>query len=94
MRGRKPRPFTIAPGDYPVLHLIAGGAHFPAYQVRRARLLLAVAAGQRLSEIAARAGCDASTIWRACRRYETGGLSALLADGRARYNLAGGPKPP
>ncbi len=94
MRGRKPRPFTLAPGDYPVLRLIAEGGGFAAYQVQRARMVLAVAAGERPSEVADRAGCDASTVWRICRRYEDGGLSALLADGRARCSLAGDPKPP
>jgi hypothetical protein len=94
MRGRKPRPFAIAPTDYPVLRVIACGDGFPAYQARRARLLLAIAAGERPSVVAAQAGCDASTVWRACRRYEVGGLSGLLADRRTCYSLAHNPKPP
>jgi hypothetical protein len=89
MRGRKPRPVRLAPGDYPVLRLLARGEGVPAQQARRARVLLAVAGGERTSVVAAREGCDASTVWRACRRYERGGLSALLADGRARRGSGG-----
>jgi transposase len=56
----------------------------PAHQAQRARVVLALAAGERTSAVAAREGCDTSTVWRACRRYERGGLSALLADGRGQ----------
>ncbi len=84
MRGRKPRPLTVAPADVPVLRLIAQGNGLPWYQVRRAQIVLAVAAGRRTSELADETGCDGSTIWRLCRRYEQGGLSALLADGRKK----------
>lgn len=82
MRGRKPRPIKIAPADLPVLRLIARRDDLPWYQVQRARIVLAVAEGQRTNDVAERLACDASTIWRACRRYEGGGLSGLLADGR------------
>ncbi|MCI0460297.1 MAG: helix-turn-helix domain-containing protein [Gemmataceae bacterium] len=84
MRGRKPRPLTIAPADLPVLRLIAQGNGLPWYQVRRAQIVLAMAAGRRTSELSEETGCDTSTIWRLCRRYEQGGLSGLLADGRKK----------
>ncbi len=82
MRGRKPRAVTITPADYPVLRLIARGEALPEYQVQRARIVLAIAAGERTQEVAREVGCDAATVWRTCRRYEQAGLSGLLADGR------------
>jgi hypothetical protein len=82
MRGRKPRPLAVAPADYAVLRMIAQRSDLPWYQVQRARVVLATAAGQRTTVVAAQTGCDTSTVWRICRRYEQGGLSSLLADGR------------
>jgi hypothetical protein len=84
MRGRKPRPLTIAPADLPVLRLIAQGNGLPWYQVRRAQIVIGMAAGRRSAELSQETGCDTSTIWRLCRRYEQGGLSGLLADGRKK----------
>jgi hypothetical protein len=72
----------IGRDDLAVLRLLAASAEVPAYQSHRARVVLAVAARERTTAIAAREGCDTSTVWRICRRYERGGLSALLADGR------------
>ena len=82
MRGRKPRQVTIAPSDYSVLRWIARGGDLPAYQVQRARIVLAIADGKRTQNVAEEAGCDQATVWRICRRYEEQGLSGLLADGR------------
>ncbi len=82
MRGRKPRQVTIAPADYHVLCLIAGGDTLPSYQVQRARIVLAIASGERTGRVAQKLGCDEATVWRTCRRYEEAGLSGLLADGR------------
>jgi hypothetical protein len=93
MRGRKPRPLKVAPADYPVLRLIARRDDLPDYQVLRARVVLAAAAGRRTGEVAQEAGCDVSTVWRICRRYERGGLSGLLADGRCRRPGSPAPHP-
>jgi len=82
MRGRKPRPITINAADLPVLRWISESRTLPEYQIVRARVVLAVAAGDRIQEVAARVDCDEATIWRTCRRYEGSGLSGLLADGR------------
>jgi hypothetical protein len=84
MRGRKPRPLIIAPTDLPVLRLIAQGNRLPGEQVRRARIVLGIATGQRSTALAQELGCDTSTVWRHCRRYERGGLSGLLANGRKK----------
>jgi Winged helix-turn helix len=82
MRGRKPLPVAISPADSLVLHWIARGEGVPWFQVQRARIVLAIAGGQRTATVAATIRCDEATVWRTCRRYEDGGLSGLLADAR------------
>jgi hypothetical protein len=84
MRGRKPRALTIAPSDEVVLRWIVKAQSLPLYQVQRAQMVLAIAAGERINVVAAQLGCDEATIWRACRRYEQSGLSGLLAGRRVR----------
>jgi Homeodomain-like domain len=79
MRGRKPRPLSIAPADLPSLQQIARSDSLPWFQVRRARIVLANARGVPTSTIAFQVQCDESTVWRTCRRYETEGLTGLLA---------------
>jgi hypothetical protein len=80
MRGRRPRPFRLAPDDLAPLRRVARGRCLPFAQVQHARFVLATAAGQRVQEVAAQHRCDPSTVWRLCRRYEQGGLARLLAD--------------
>jgi hypothetical protein len=82
MRGRKPLPVAVAPADLRVLTWIASGEGVPWFQVQRARIVLAIAGGQRTAAVAAATGCDEATVWRTCRRYEQAGLSGLLADRR------------
>jgi hypothetical protein len=79
MRGRKPRPLSIAPADLPRLQQIARSDSLPWSQVRRARIVLANARGVRTSTIAFRVQCDESTVRRTCRCYEWHGLTGLLA---------------
>jgi transposase len=74
---------SISAGDMPVLRWMArDGAPLPEYQIQRARVVLAVADGERIQHVARRMDCDEATVWRTCRRYEQAGLSGLLADGR------------
>ena len=47
MRGRRPRPLEIAPHDVPILQQIARSRSLPWYQIQRAQILLAIAAGDR-----------------------------------------------
>jgi hypothetical protein len=70
MRGRKPRSVTLAPGDLTRLQRIARQPTLPFFQVQRARIVLAVAAGEALHHIASRWQCDPATVWRFCRCYE------------------------
>jgi hypothetical protein len=80
MRGRRPRPLTISAADAPMLEAVARSRRLAWSQVQHARIVLAVAAGQRVRDIASRLECDRATVWRACRRYEHGGLKKLLLD--------------
>src|SRR5205085_227863 len=80
MRGRKPHPLTLAAADAPILHAVAHSRHLAFFQVERARIVLAVAAGEPIQSIAARLECDRATVWRVCRRYEQGGLEKLLLE--------------
>jgi transposase len=78
MRGRTPRPFAVGRGDLDQLRRIARSLGAPWYQVRRARIIVARAAGQRAVDIAQQVQCDVRTVSRTCQRYESSGLSALL----------------
>ncbi|MGE5754913.1 MAG: helix-turn-helix domain-containing protein [Planctomycetaceae bacterium] len=82
MRGRLPRPLSIASDDRVALQQVARSESLPWYQVRRARIVLANARGVRTSTIAFQMQCDESTVWRTCRRYEQSGLAGLLAPPR------------
>lgn len=79
MRGRKPRPVSIATADLSVLQQVARSDSLPWYQVRRARIVLANARGVHNSTVAFQMQCDEATVWRTCRRYERVGLTGLLA---------------
>ena len=82
MRGRKPSVLSVAPSDEDRLHTTAHSDSLPWYQVRRARIVLALAAGQRKRDVAAQMECGVATVWRTCERYRRDGLEGLLADGR------------
>ena len=82
MRGRRPEKLTIVPRDAAVLHATVHSGSLPWFEVRRAKIVLAIAAGQRQCAVAQELDCDEATVWRACQRYRQGGLPALFADGR------------
>src|SRR5438067_13342954 len=79
MHGRKPRPLWVGRADSSRLEEIAHSLCFPWYQVRRARIVLARAAGERTQNVAQQLQCNVSTVQRTCRRFEDLGLAALLA---------------
>lgn len=79
MRGRKPHSFTITPADVLVLQQLARSQTRPWYQVQHARIVLAVAEGERIQRVASQGDCDPTTIWRLCRRYEQQGLAGVVA---------------
>ena len=82
MRGRRPEEMTIGRRDQDALHSVAHSGSMPWFQVQRAKIVLALAAGERQCSVATRLECDAATVWRACERYRQGGLASLFADGR------------
>src|SRR5213592_4341291 len=86
MRGRKPESLTIPPSDVLELERVAHRDTSPWYQVRRARIILGIASGQRQEDLAFQLGCDASTVWRTCQRYRNLGLDGLLADHRQSHS--------
>ncbi len=80
MRGRKPRDFSLAIHDAPILQQIARSRTLSWLQVQWARVALAMASGERVQTVAFQMQCDASTVWRICRHYEQAGLEGLLSD--------------
>lgn len=78
MRGRKPHVLQIAPDDKPLLQQLARSQTRPWYQVQHARIVLAMAAGERVQAVASQLQCDPSTVWRVCRRYEQTGMAGVV----------------
>ena len=86
MRGRRPEKLTVARWDRDALDSAAHSGSLPWFQVQRAKIVLAIAAGERPCSVAARLECDESTVWRACQRYRQDGLASLVADGRRGHS--------
>src|SRR5271154_914701 len=82
MRGRRPEKLTIARSDAAMLHIVAHSDSSSWLHVRRAKIVLAIAAGERRCSVAARLECDEATVWRTCERYRQDGLASLFGDGR------------
>jgi transposase len=80
MRGRKPRPLSLLSADLPTLRQFAHSRTLAFATVQRARIVLAVADGQCIQDVAILHQCNPATVWRLCRRYEQGGLHRLLDD--------------
>ena len=64
MRGRKPSAVVIAAADRPILEAVARSRRLAWFQVQHARIVLAVAAGERIQEVAGRLECGRATVWR------------------------------
>src|SRR5215475_2260474 len=86
MRGRRPDELKLRGVDQAELVRIAHCDTLPWFQVRRARIILGIAAGQRREVLAAELDCDESTIWRTCQRYQRTGLMGLLVDQRRGHS--------
>lgn len=86
MRGRRPDELSIGDADTPALERIAHSDTLPWFQVRRARIVLGMAAGRRREVLASELHCDQSTIWRTCQRYQRSGLAGLLVDLRQGHS--------
>ena len=79
MRGRSPQQLHVSAGDVAILQRIARSQTLPWYQVRRARTVLGIAAGERVQTLAEHMQCAPQTIRRTCRLYQQQGLEGLLA---------------
>lgn len=86
MRGRRPKELTIIASDLPELQRIARSEVLPWFQVRRARIVLGIAAGRRCEALASQCNCSDSTVWRTCQRYRHQGRRCLLADQRRGHS--------
>src|SRR3984893_9063333 len=86
MRGRRPDEVTIRSPDQAELERIAHSDTLPWFRVRRARIILGMAAGRRREVLASELDCDQSTIWRTCQRYQRLGLMGLLVDQRQGHS--------
>ncbi len=78
MRGRKPSTLSISRTNRVNLQRIARSLTLPWFQVRSARIVLAIAAGHRTQAVARQMQCAVATVRRTCRRYEHLGLPGLL----------------
>jgi len=76
MRGHRPEKLTLARQDADALHTVARSDSLPWFQVRRAKIVLAIAAGEHKCSVAARLECDEATVWRTCERYQRGDAMA------------------
>ena len=56
---------TIARRHADVLQAAAHSGSLPWFQVQRAKIVLAIAAGERQCSVAGRLECDEATVWRA-----------------------------
>ena len=77
MRGRRPTPFQLTPKAEELLRRIANNGARPYLAVRRARVLLARAAGMRIKHIAERFLLDPSVIFRIVQNFERQGFKSL-----------------
>jgi len=86
MRGRRPESLFIVPPDVERLQKAAHSDTLPWYQVRRARIVLAIGAGERKCNVATQMECGEATVWRTCERYRLRGLDGLWADERQGHS--------
>ena len=92
MRGPKPPPLSLSDGERRALERLVRGHQTGQQMAKRARMILAAAAGQNNSEIARAEGTDADVVRRWRRRWLR--LQAVsLADLTVAQRLADGPRP-
>jgi hypothetical protein len=66
VRPGTPRGLSLAAHDVSLLEQIARSRILLWFQVQRARMVLAIAGGERVQTVAFQMQCDPSTIWRLC----------------------------
>lgn len=77
MRGPKPKNIILTNEQITIIkqHLRSGKTEQRV--AKRARILLLSFEGENPCQTATKVGCDRTTVWRVCRRFEKLGLGAL-----------------
>lgn len=68
------------PNSLAILGSVAQGRQLPSFTVDGACTALAVADGALIASLAALMRCHPATIWRTCRRYETGDFEKMFSE--------------
>src|SRR5271168_1200161 len=79
--GRPPKRLLLDPADAAMLEEIANSPVWPAFQVRKAKVVLAMANGGRVCDVAAQLGYGLTSIWRCGEKFRKGGVAELLKVG-------------
>jgi predicted ArsR family transcriptional regulator len=78
--GRPPNAFEVVDVDLIEIRGVLADGKVEFRTAKRARILLLRSEGMWPREVAERVGVNASTVFRACERYEQGGLVTALMD--------------
>jgi len=70
MRGRSPQPLHLSADDRVILQRVSRSQTLPWYQVRRARTILGIAAGERARTLSEQLHCTPRTLRRTCQLYQ------------------------
>jgi hypothetical protein len=76
--GRKPKPVILDPEDERLLREIIESPYWSSRQVRRAKVVLAMAGGARIVELIEELKLSRAEIGRICRKFERDGVVGLL----------------
>ncbi|OAI48643.1 hypothetical protein AYO44_06685 [Planctomycetaceae bacterium SCGC AG-212-F19] len=76
--GRKPNPVVLHEDDERLLQGIAASTCWEPCQVRNAKVVLAMAKGERVKNVAWELGFSVAGVRRVCRRFQREGVSGLL----------------
>lgn len=78
MTGRKPKPVILHQEDERLLEEIAASTYWRPWQVRNARVVLAMASGGRVKNVAQQLGFSVASVRRVVRRFQREGMGGIL----------------
>src|SRR5262245_62018641 len=76
--GRRPKPVFLDPEDERLLQEVVDSSYWTSRQVRRAKVVLAMAGGARIVELIEEVQLSRAEIQRICRKFERDGVVGLL----------------
>jgi hypothetical protein len=76
--GRKPKPVFLDPEDERLLQVVVESPYWSSRQVRRAKVVLAMASGARIVALIEELKLSRAEIQRICRKFERDGVVGLL----------------